>query len=178
MLAIAKPVLASESTERNGVSFANQKNVAGENLVLNGIGLRKAYFTVKVYVAGLYLSEKTTEVEKMLANDKVKKVEMQFLMGVKREQLTDAWTKALMNHCPPADCTNVKEGLAKMNSYMTSVVTGDRFEFVIHPDRVNINIKGEDKPEILGQDFAKAMLLIYVGPKAIDAGLAKGLRGL
>ena len=45
------------------VEFPVEKVVAGEKLVLNGLGLRKAFFTVKVYVGALYLSEKSTEVD-------------------------------------------------------------------------------------------------------------------
>ena len=159
------------------VEFPVEKVVAGEKLVLNGLGLRKAFFTVKVYVGALYLSEKSTEVDAIVKNPKVKKVEMQFLMGVPRNKLTEAWREALYNQCPK-DCSNVKEGTAKMNSYMTSVVKGDRFEYTIFPDKVLVSIKGEEKPAIPGKDFAEAMIKIYVGDKAIDSNLAKGLRGL
>lgn len=172
-----KEVKAVATKSIKGVKFPVEKTVAGEKLVLNGLGLRKAFFTVKVYVGALYLSEKSSDLATILKNPKVKKVEMEFLMGVPRNKLTDAWKEALYNQCPK-DCSEVQEGTAKMNSYMTSVVKGDRFEYTIFPDKVLINIKGEDKPAILGKDFAKAMLKIYVGDKAIDSGLAKGLRGL
>lgn len=170
----AKPV---DTKSIKGVDFPVEKTVDGQKLVLNGLGLRKAFFTVKVYVGALYLSEKSTEVSAIVKNPNVKKVEMQFLMGVPRNKLTDAWREALYNQCPK-DCSNVKEGTAKMNSYMTSVVKGDRFEYTIYPDKVLVSIKGEEKPAIIGKDFAEAMIKIYVGNKAIDSGLAKGLRGI
>lgn len=159
------------------VEFPEALKIEGKDLVLNGAGIRKAtFFKVKVYVAGLYLSKKETDAAKIVSQEGVKQINMQFLMGVDRKKLTDAWTKSLSQHCP-ADCSNVKNGIAKMNTYMRSVRKKDRFEFTIFPDKVIPVIKGEKKEAVMGADFVQAFLKVYVGPKEIDPGMAKGLRG-
>ena len=78
---------------------------------------------------------------------------MQFLMGVDRSKLTNAWQESLSQHCPE-DCDELKKGLAKMNSYMKNVSKKDRFEFILHPDKVEVFIKGEKKEDIVGKSFS------------------------
>ena len=160
-----------------GVDFAESVDLGGKKLVLNGVGIRKAtFFKVKVYVSGLYISKKESDPSKIAAQEGPKKISMQFLMGVERKKLTDAWSKSLSQHCPE-DCSELKNGLAKMNSYMRNVRKKDRFEFDIYADKVVPTIQGKVKEEIKGASFGQALLKVFVGPKEIDAGMAKGLRG-
>ncbi|MGH8403696.1 MAG: chalcone isomerase family protein, partial [Gammaproteobacteria bacterium] len=51
-----------------GVNLSDTAVVGGQTLVLNGIALRtKTWFKVKVYVGGLYLREKASTAEAVLA---------------------------------------------------------------------------------------------------------------
>lgn len=175
ILLITSPNLFA--SELHGVSFTEKVKLNGQDLVLNGMGTRKAtFFRVKVYVAGLYLKEKSNDPKKIADMAGPKKIKMQFLMGVDRKKLTDAWSKAVSEHCP-ADCTEVKKGISTINSYMKSVRKKDRFEFDMLADRVLVKIKGVVKDPIMGKDFSKALLKVYIGPKEIDKGMAKSLLG-
>jgi len=47
--------LSLSAATLDGISFADKVNVEGKELVLNGIGIRKATFLkIKVYYGGLY----------------------------------------------------------------------------------------------------------------------------
>ena len=48
---------ARGAAEVSGVKFDETAKVAGKELVLNGVGMRTK-FIIKVYAAGLYLTEK------------------------------------------------------------------------------------------------------------------------
>lgn len=160
-----------------GVEIPEKLNLDSKELILNGAGIRKAtLFKVKVYVSSLYLIKRESDATKIINQEGVKQLNMQFLMGLNRKKLTDAWTKSLREHCPK-DCSELKAGLSKLNSYMKSVRKKDRFEFTIYPNKVLAVIKGEKKEAILGKSFVQAFLKVFVGPKEIDEGMAKSLRG-
>ena len=54
-----------------GVTLPDSTQVAGKTLVLNGVGLRTK-FVVKVYVAGLYLEQKSSDPNAILKSDSPK----------------------------------------------------------------------------------------------------------
>ena len=59
LMAVSQPLLAREC---QGVNLPDQLQVSGKTLQLNGLGLREAtIFKVRVYVAGLYLEQKSTD---------------------------------------------------------------------------------------------------------------------
>ena len=52
----------------NDVTMPDSVNIKSKDLVLNGMGTRKAtWLKVKVYVGGLYLSKKTTDADDILS---------------------------------------------------------------------------------------------------------------
>ncbi len=63
---LASLPLAASAAEVGGIKVDERANVAGSELQLNGAGLRKV-FLVKVYVAGLYLTERKTSQADILA---------------------------------------------------------------------------------------------------------------
>jgi hypothetical protein len=170
--------LNTNALELKGVKFEDKIKVEGKDLVLNGAGIRKAtFFKVKVYVAGLYTEKKESDPAKVLALPGPKEIQMEFLMNLERDKLTKAWNDSLSQHCPE-DCSAVREGINTMNRYMKSVRKKDRFTFTVLADEVRINIDGAKKDPIKGKDFAQALLKVFIGPKEIDPGMAKGLLGL
>ncbi len=56
----------------------------GKTLVLNGLGLRTK-FVVKVYVAGLYLEQKSSDANAILKADAPKRLVMQFMRDFEQE---------------------------------------------------------------------------------------------
>ena len=90
---------APADTTYNGVKLPGTVDVAGHALVLNGVALRKkAVF--KVYVAGLYLTAKSTDADAVLAADAPRRLVMQFLRDVEKEKMCEAWDEALANNTP------------------------------------------------------------------------------
>jgi chalcone isomerase-like protein len=61
-----------------GVTLPDTVQVGGTMLVLNGLGLRTK-FSVKVYVAGLYLEQKSSDSSAITKADAPKRIVMQFL---------------------------------------------------------------------------------------------------
>lgn len=72
--------------EVSGVQVPETLSAGGQELKLNGAGLRKK-FIVKVYVGALYLAEPSRDAEAVVAADAPKAVRMTFLRDVTRSQM-------------------------------------------------------------------------------------------
>src|SRR5690242_8229220 len=67
-------------------------DVQGRTLQLNGKGLRTAtVFHVKVYEAGLYLPQRSSNAQQILNSQDPKVVRLTFLRDVSSNQVKDAW---------------------------------------------------------------------------------------
>ena len=85
-LLLAAPALAKEL---KGVKMADAIEAGGKKLTLNGMGLRtKAIF--KVYVAGLYLEEKSSDPAAIIAKAGVRRVDLQMLRDLEKGKITEA----------------------------------------------------------------------------------------
>src|SRR5215831_7712851 len=71
----------------NNLNLPDTAQVGSKPLVLNGMGLRTKYM-VKVYVAGLYVPQKSSDPAAILKADLPKRVVMHFVRDVSKSQLT------------------------------------------------------------------------------------------
>src|SRR5262245_16103743 len=91
MTAVALLSGSARAAERAGVQMADTVNVRGQNLVLNGLGVREASaFKVDVYVAGLYVPQRSSDPGQILRPDQSKVMDMVFVHDVKRDQMIKA----------------------------------------------------------------------------------------
>ena len=67
-----------QGASRAGVTLPDTTQVGGQTLVLNGLGVRTK-FTVKVYVAGLYLEQKSSDPDAIIKMNAPKQIVMKFV---------------------------------------------------------------------------------------------------
>jgi len=160
----------------DGVTLADKVKVEGKELLLNGIGIRKATFLkIKVYYGGLYLEQKAKDPNAFLATSAPKQIVMQFVRDVEAKKLTDAFTEGMEaannNHA------SFKAQMDKFNSSISDVVKGDQFVITFLNDGVLLSVKGKVAEKIAGAEFSRALLSIWF-INARDEGLRAGLLGL
>jgi hypothetical protein len=108
---LAAPTFAGELA---GVTLPDPATVGEQQMVLNGLGLRKKLF-IKIYVGGLYLPAKEANADKVLGNDASRRMVMSFLYGVSASQMCDAWEAGLeMNTPNPGADVAVDEDVARV----------------------------------------------------------------
>lgn len=160
-----------------GISMPDTKTVEGRILHLNGQGIRKAtWLGIKVYVGGLYLEEKATTHKAFLNNDRsLKQVVMHFVRDVEAKKLIGGWNDGFKNS--GNDKKELKDRLAKFNSYMADIQKGQEIVLTFGPNKTDVVFNGQNKESIKGADFANALLAVwFVGQD--DKGLTKGMLGL
>ena len=156
--------LPAFSAEKAGVIMLDTQMVGSEQLWLNGIALREK-FVFDVYVAALYLPEKSNDAGAILANDTPRMMIMHFLRDVEAKSINEAWFEGL-----EANVENVTqelkakfEQLAKM---MVDIKENESMGFTYSPTTgTEIMIAGKSMGGIPGKDFADAILATWIGPK-------------
>lgn len=175
LLSVAVPAAAQEQSAtatRDGVTLPTTVTADGNQLVLNGLGLRKkAIF--KVYVAGLYLPTRSADAEAILAADQPRRIVLQFLRGVGKDQMCDAMYDGLEKNTPeytPA----LREKFDRFCEMMVKIEKGEQFVFTYLPGTGTIvEAKGEQRGVVEGKDFADALFASWLGP---DPGPGEGTK--
>ena len=160
----------------DSVAFEDKVNVEGKDLVLNGIGIRKATFLkIKVYYGALYLEQKTKDQNSFLPTTAPKHIIMHFVREVEAKKLRDAFVEGMeaanKNHVA------LKTQLEKFNSFIDNVVKDDLIKITFTEEGVTLNVKSKPAEKIAGKEFSHALLNIwFTNPR--DENLRTGLLGL
>jgi len=171
----AAPVLAGILA---GVTLPDTLNIDDQNLVLNGMALRKKV-VFKVYVAGLYLPAKEQSGEKVLAADGMRCTVMHFLRSVKAGQVNEAWFEGLKANTPNHS-VELKQQFDQLAALMEDLKDGEKLVFTYKPGiGTEVKVKGKVKGTLGDKTFADALFSCWIGQKpGPGEKFKKGLLGL
>ncbi len=160
-----------------GVTLDDKVSVNNQQIVLNGLGLRKK-FVVKVYVGGLYLATKQNNAATVIATDAPRRMVMHFLYSVSKDQMSEAWAEGLKDNTPNAS-PEVKTAFTTLQSWMEDVPKGNRIVMTYVPGiGTTVEINGKSKGTLGGKATADAILNTWIGPKPGPGGdFKKGVLG-
>lgn len=159
-----------------GVSLPDTVQVAGTTLLLNGAGLRTKYM-VKVYVAGLYLTHKSSDPNAIVKANDPKRMVMHFVRDVSKRQLTDGFAESFHNNTPDAENT-LKPDIDRLFSVVEAVKEGEEITFTYLPEKgTSVALGDKEKLTIAGPAFAEMLFSVWLGPKPPNASLKNGLMG-
>jgi hypothetical protein len=159
-----------------GVTLPDTQQVGDTKLALNGIGLRTK-FLLKIYVAGLYLPEKSSDPKATIAADKPKRLVMQFLHDVTKSRMVDAFADSFNANSPDAKKT-LKAEIDRLLGALQPVKAGDQMVFTYVPGSgTTFAINGKDQLAIAGSAFGQVLFAVWLGPEPPTADLKKGLLG-
>ena len=159
-----------------GVTLPDTEQVGSTKLVLNGLGLRTE-FMVKVYVAGLYLEQKSSDPSAILKADAPNRIVMQFLHGASKNQMANAFKESFSDNTPDA-MTTMKPDIDRLLGALEPVKVGDQMVFTYVPGTgTTFAINGQDKVTIAGSAFRPVLLSVWLGPKPPTANVKKGMLG-
>ena len=155
---------AAEAANIGGANLADTATAGGQNLVLNGGGIRKKFF-IKVYAAGLYLPTKQTSPERILATDAPRQMVMHFLYGVDKGKIAEAWQEGLEANTPNASPA-VKQAFSTLSSWMEDMEKGEHIVMTYVPGAgTTVEVKGTVKGVLPDKGVADAILATWIGPE-------------
>ena len=172
---IAAPALAAEV---GGIKLDDKVAVGGQDLVLNGAGIRTRVM-FKVYVGSLYVPAKTADLAGVLAKGP-RRIQLNLLRSLSADQLVDALNDGLKENNTEAEMAAVKPQADQLTTIMKAfgeakegnVVTLD---FVDGATIVGFN--GSPRGSIPGDAFNHALTKIWLGEKPVQADLKKAMLG-
>ncbi|HVE88930.1 MAG TPA: chalcone isomerase family protein [Burkholderiaceae bacterium] len=173
--------VSAQPLEVEGQKFEPTVQVGGQTLNLNGVGLRKrAIF--KVYVAGLYVSQKSTNAAAVIADKGARRVSLRMLRDVDAGSFIDSFNDGLKNNLSEAQLTPLKSQIDALAATLKSIgeaKKGDAINFDYTPEGgTRISVNGQPHGDaIAGADFFSAVLRIWLGEKPADESLKKGMLG-
>lgn len=175
VFASGMPALAATCRD---VNFPDSLTAGEANLVLNGLGLRKATFLgVKVYVAGLYLPQKANDTGQILGVDRPWRLVLHFVRDVEGDDIREAFSEGF-DKSTDGKAEPLRPRIEALNALVPDLKVGDRLVFT-HNAGQGIAVEFNDAPKgaVDGADLAAAMLGIWLGSEPPNDDLKTGLLG-
>ena len=177
--AIAHPAFAAIDVA--GVKFDDTATVGGHALKLNGAGIRTK-IVFKVYALGLYLPEKKTTVNDVLATPGARRIQIVSMRDLTSDEFGDAFMKGLNGNTDQAERTRLLPqtktfgemfasipGLKKGDVLLVDWVPGTGTVCTLNGRKI-----GETVQDVA---FYNAILRIWLGDKPADGSLKPKLLG-
>jgi hypothetical protein len=159
-----------------GVQMDDEVTVGDATLHLNGQGLRKKLW-VKVYVGGLYLEHPTTNAKNAAHSKQVKRMVMHFLTNkATKKKMDAAWIEGFEANW--GHFGDIEARVKTFNSYFGDMKDGDTVEMTLVPGTgTTVVVNGATKGTIEGDDFAEALVNVWVGDSPPTDDFKKGVLG-
>ena len=163
----------AHTMEVQGVKLEDTTTVAGKTLVLNGAGARiKAVF--KVYVVGLYLTEKKTTTADVLALSGPKRFKITLLRDLSSDEFGQAFLTGINKNLDKDEKAKFVNQLVKLGDLFNEIEAGVKKGDVIVGDwnpavGTTFTINGKQVGSVLPDAaFYNAILRIWIGANPAD----------
>ena len=168
-----------EAATLAGTSFPDVYPVPGQTLVLNGLGLRTlTILEVKVYVAGLYVAQKSHDAQAIIDSTTPKVLLLQFLHSASREQIEKQFHTGELVNCGEGGCNMADQGdFDRMVAAAPAVQPGDTFTFLMDAHGVRFYAGKALLSESDKADLGRLILLGFIGSHPPSESLRRALLG-
>jgi len=182
LVAFAACGVGAQPAEVEGVKLDPVAQVGSTSLQLNGAGVRTRATIFKVYVAALYVPQKSGDAAVLLAQKGARRITLTMLRNVDADTFAGALNDGLRNNHSEAQLAGWKSQIDALNASLKAAgeaKKGDVIHFEFAPEagtRIAVNGKALGSA-IPGEDFFTAVLRIWLGEKPVDGGLKKSMLG-
>ncbi|MCF8053353.1 MAG: chalcone isomerase family protein [Desulfobacterales bacterium] len=162
-----------------GVTFAEQKTIAGKTLTLNGVALRKALVFIKVFAGGFYLETQTFDAEEAITSEQVKHFHLHYLTDkATAKKLQEGFLEAMEKANPPELVEKHRDKIDLYASWLDEDMAPGATSKATYVPGVGLTLeyKGVVKGTIPGEEFARMYFRYNLGENA-DSSLRKGYLG-
>jgi long-chain acyl-CoA synthetase len=174
-LAAATP----RAAEVAGVRIDDRIQSGGQELVLNGAGLRTKFF-IKVYIGALYVAQKTDSPAAILDNPAPRRMVLRMLREMEADALHGALDEGLRKNLATAELTELKPQIDQLGTLMKGIGTvkeGDSIAIDFGAAGIEFGLNGKPHGKVDGATFGRALLKVWLGDNPADASLKKALLG-
>ena len=180
-LALFAAAAAVGAVEVHGIPFPEKARLGNAELVLNGAGVRAKFF-LKVYAAGLYLPEKKQQTDGVLAEKGAKHLHVVTIMDLTAAQFADALVEGIRKNLPEAEVAALQPRIDQFRDAILALKAAPKGTAIdidwLPGTGTRLGFNGEKRgEEIPGEDFYRALLLIWLGEHPAESSLKDALLG-
>ncbi len=159
-----------------GVQLPEKVEIGGQQLQLNGYGIRKKFF-FKIYVGSLYTAQKATTTAQVIDGTGGKLLRMNFLYSkVEKEKIVGGFAEGIEKNSP--ELIKDPAVIQFLGLFDADFVKKDQVDLAITADnQVIVSHNGRQLGTIQSANLAKAILLIYIGKEPADEDMKDGMLG-
>ncbi len=157
-----------------GIFFQDEITVGGRLLTLQGIGLLKWKYLIKVYSVGFYMPSHISSAKAL--EDIPKLLEYYFFINMKAKDFQTTGFELMALNVGEEKALSLRDQLFKLNSFYQDVKAGQRYTLTYTPSRgLELALDGKVLGILNDADFASAYFSIWLGPNPVSKELQKGL---
>jgi Chalcone isomerase-like len=175
LLAIACSTFAAEVS---GIKVDDKATVGGQELVLNGAGMRTRLF-IKVYVGALYVPQKTNNIQGVVGRNQPRRLTLALQRDIGADQLLEALRAGLADNNSQVDLDSIKPQVVEFATIFESVGEAKAGQMIVidytPAEGTRISLDGAVKGTIVGEAFNKALFNTWLGDKPVQESLKKAL---
>lgn len=175
------PLSAHAVLEVSGVKFEDTYGLAGQQLQLNGAGMRKMMI-IKVYALGLYVERKDTNVQTVMNQPGPKSLHVVMMRDVKAQKLIDALVSGVEDNSSEAEFAALQPRLNRLAAGLRAAGEVEEDSIVKLEYFPNVGTVVSYKNQVIvkdlpGEDFYRALMRIWLGESPVDRSLKSKLLG-
>jgi len=169
-------ISSANSTEIAGVNIEDK---FGENLILNGAGVRDKFF-IDLYVGALYLKEKSSDATLVIEADKAMSIKLHIVSSMITSEKMENGTREGFIKSTGGNIAPLKEKIETFLSiFKEEMKENDIYDLVYTPNiGVEIFKNKQLKTTIDTLEFKKALFGIWLGEEPAQSSLKKDMLGL
>lgn len=171
--------LATAQTKVGAVTLPNTVTVGGEELALNGAGIRKKAMILKLYSGGLYLGSPSTDAKAIINANENMSIKLHITSGfVSSEAMSEAVSDGF-DASMDGDTSSLSAEIKKFIGFFSDeIVENNVFDITYDKDRGVVAYKNNvELGAIKGMAFKKALFGIWLGNDPVDSKLKKAMLG-
>jgi hypothetical protein len=170
----------ASALEIAGTPVAQTAQVGNATLQLNGAGMRSKNF-FDIYICSLYLTQKQTSAEAVFADNHERRISMHLVYQLGSNRLLKAFKDGIEANHSPAELAALTSQLKQMEQIFNTV-DHVKIDDVITIDYLpatgtQINLNGKLLGIVLGPEFYRALLKIWLGNEPVQVDLKKAMLG-
>ena len=172
--------VSADAATLDGVTLPDTYPVEGQNLVLNGIGLRSlTIFSVKIYVAGLYLPKPSHDAQQILASPGPKVILLQFLHDGSKADVQKEYRAGEATNCGDGSCAQSNQAdFERLVAAAPAVKPGDTSTYIFTSKGVRVLANNKSIGDFANPDLSRLLLTGFIGAHPPSEDLKNHLLGL
>ena len=178
MMLCASLVFAADTVEESGKTFPTQITVAHDGvdhtMSLTGVTTRKK-FVIKVYAMAHYMADpqatnEESALKACLTDGQAKQITMTFNRGVGADKIIGAYRDGFKKNATDAELKDIQPLVDQFADFYKGADVEEDDQYILRwlPGGVIVTvIKGEEKPAITNETFARILWSIWLGEDSI-----------